>query len=259
MRPRATRAPRVAVPAPRRGNPAPWLATRRCLARAGARAIRWRGRAAPEGPIDALVLGGGSHVHPARYGATPLDGPGAYDPDRDAFELRAIDAALRAGLPILGICRGMQLLHVRFGGKLSQRAFEGRRRPRRTLFARRPVTIREGTKLARVVGPEPLAVNTLHSQAIEGVAAPLRITARDRDGIPQALEHPEAPFLLGVQWHPEYLGRRPRHQALFTALVRAAGSRSMAGQAAPPGTWSLPTPSTRRARARRAPRRRARR
>ncbi|MCD0481309.1 gamma-glutamyl-gamma-aminobutyrate hydrolase family protein [Streptacidiphilus sp. ASG 303] len=189
----------------------------------------------PDGPaaapavaarLDALVVSGGPDVDPALYGARrhPRTGPAV--PERDRWEAALLRAALAAGLPLLGICRGMQLLNVVCGGTLLQHlpeavGHEGHC-PSTGAYARHLVLPVPGTTVAGLL-PEPaVEVPTYHHQAVDRLGAGLRVAARAADGTVEALEGDGPGFVLGVQWHPEQ-GTDVR---LVHALVRAAaGSR----------------------------------
>ncbi|WP_369198197.1 gamma-glutamyl-gamma-aminobutyrate hydrolase family protein [Streptomyces djakartensis] len=169
--------------------------------------------------LDGVVIAGGPDVEPVRYGAErePRTGPPA--PERDAWELALIDAALAAEVPLLGICRGMQLLNVALGGTLVQHidghaeavgVFGG--------HAVRPVP---GSLYAGVV-PEEEFVPTYHHQAVDRLGEGLVPSAYAADGTVEAVELPSAPWVLGVQWHPE-MGDDVR---VMTALVQAAAGRT---------------------------------
>ncbi|MDN3260304.1 gamma-glutamyl-gamma-aminobutyrate hydrolase family protein [Streptomyces sp. CSDS2] len=157
--------------------------------------------AAALAPLDALVVAGGPDVDPARYGAerSPHTGPPA--PERDAWELALIEAALAAGTPLLGVCRGMQLLNVALGGTLVQH-LEGHVE-RVGVFGGHPVKPVPGTLYGGIV-PEELTVPTHHHQAVERLGAGLVPSAYAADGTVEAVELPaDRGWVLGVQWHPE--------------------------------------------------------
>ncbi|MGP3969355.1 gamma-glutamyl-gamma-aminobutyrate hydrolase family protein [Streptomyces sp. 6N223] len=169
--------------------------------------------------LDGLVIAGGPDVDPARYGAArdPRTGPPA--PERDAWELALIGAALARGVPVLGICRGMQLLNVALGGTLRQHVDGHEGAP--GVFAEHEVTPLPGTLVAREL-PEPVAVRTFHHQAVDRLGEGLRAAALAGDGTVEAVELAGAPVLvLGVQWHPE-AGLREHDVRLMRALTRAA-------------------------------------
>ncbi|HEV7864813.1 MAG TPA: gamma-glutamyl-gamma-aminobutyrate hydrolase family protein [Acidimicrobiia bacterium] len=177
--------------------------------------------------LDGLLLTGGGDVDPARYGADPVPEVYGLDPGRDAFEVALIAAAARAGLPVLGICRGSQILNVGLGGTLIQHvpAITGRDHCLRDR-AYEPVhgvIVAPGSLLESVVGGADVAVNSLHHQAVDRLGAGLRAVAWAEDGIVEGVESSGGPGrFLGVQWHPELLAGRPAHERLFTWLVTEA-------------------------------------
>ena len=187
--------------------------------------------------VDGLVLSGGPDVDPVRYGERPHPSVYGLDPAIDDHEAGLLRAALDEAIPVLAVCRGIQLLNVVLGGTLQQDLPEPpdgldhggpvRRRP-----AEHHVTIVEGTRLAEAAGVTEAAVWSIHHQAIDRLAAGLRVTARAPDGTIEAVEpaDPTAPWVVGVQWHPE--GRAdvdPVQQRLFDAFVeQAARARASA-------------------------------
>ncbi|MDD9707420.1 type 1 glutamine amidotransferase [Seohaeicola sp. SP36] len=191
---------------------------------AGGRALRWdSGRDADIDAADGLIVGGGDDISPLLYHGEMV-AEARLDPDRDALERRLVMAAQAAGKPVLGICRGAQMLNVALGGNLHQRAYDhyADSRRYRTILPRKAVSVLPDTGLARIAGTAPMRVNALHSQAVDRLGAGLRIAARDAGGMVQAVERITPPFALGVQWHPEYLIYARRQRALFRALVAAA-------------------------------------
>jgi putative glutamine amidotransferase len=156
-----------------------------------------------------LVLSGGEDVEPSRYGEKPSPALGATLAERDAMEFTALDCALRLDMPILGICRGCQLLNVHFGGSLYQDI--DTERPghllheqlapwsQRTHFA----TVQPDSLLHRAVGTDELKINSFHHQAVKELGREMRVVARAEDGLVEAIEHESRPWVLGVQWHPE--------------------------------------------------------
>jgi putative glutamine amidotransferase len=170
--------------------------------------------------LDGLVLSGGPDLDPARYGAQrePLTD---IQPERDSGEFLLARGALEIDLPVLGVCRGMQLLTVAAGGRLHQHLPElvghERHRPAPGVYGEHDARFEPGSRIAALMGDD-VAVHCYHHQ---GVADPgtLTITGRAQDGTPEAVEDPGRRFVLGVQWHPEVT----RDRRLFGALVRAAG------------------------------------
>jgi putative glutamine amidotransferase len=219
--------PVIGVTGPRRKGGVPWGFSWLALKRAGARAKRLRPPYEPQllNGLAGLVIGGGTHIEPVRYQADHLEDY-LYDLERDELEWRALQDAGVRGLPVLGICRGAQMINVFYGGSLWQdvaRALPGVRLTP-TLRARRDIKLAPDSVVARAMGMHEVRVNSLHSQGIDRLGEGLRIAARDADGIVQAIESidSERPFVVGVQWHPEYLPLSRAHQRLFEVLVSAA-------------------------------------
>lgn len=181
--------------------------------------------------LDGLVLSGGEDVDPAHYGHTPHPDLGAVDPLRDAFELAIYRDAAARRLPVLAICRGIQLVNVALGGTLwqdipSERPeaiphAQGTGRDDRT----HPVEITPGSRLADALGTTRCEVNSFHHQSIRDLAPGLLVTARAPDGEIEGVEAAaEDGWMLAVQWHPEEFhqhGAAPDH-GLFDALIREA-------------------------------------
>ncbi|GAA0607663.1 gamma-glutamyl-gamma-aminobutyrate hydrolase family protein [Streptomyces crystallinus] len=171
--------------------------------------------------LDAVVIAGGPDVEPVRYGAARDVRTGPSAPERDAWETALIEAALESGTPLLGICRGMQLLNVVLGGTLVQH-LDGHTGGH-GVVGRHTVRPVPGTLYAGIE-PEAASVPTYHHQALDRVAAGLVVSALAEDGTPEAVELPGAVWVLGVQWHPE-LGEDTK---VMRALVTAAGARTAA-------------------------------
>lgn len=176
--------------------------------------------------IDALVLAGGGDVDPARSGADPALSTHV-DRDRDAFELAMIKGALQRRMPILGVCRGLQILNVAHGGSLRSLKSEpglieahGFALDRLTTHS---VVVEADSRLAAFVGPGERTVNSYHAQAIDRLADPLHAAAIAPDGVIEAVEAPDHPFVIGVQWHPEILSISDADAlAIFDALISEA-------------------------------------
>lgn len=182
--------------------------------------------------LDGLLLTGSpSNVHPSEYGHEPLDDEILHDPERDATTLPLIREAVQRDLPILAICRGIQELNVALGGTLHQRlhAMPNRisHRPRKDspdgpYGSAHSVALTPGGLLAVLAGREEIMVNSLHSQGIDQPAPGLRIEAVAPDGQIEGVTLPQARFVVGVQWHPEYkVLENPVSTALFAAFGRA--------------------------------------
>jgi len=156
-----------------------------------------------------LVLTGGEDIDPSCYGEDPIPELGTVNPARDFAELRAIDAACEFELPILGICRGHQLLNVYFGGTLCQDimvAMESASSHLQTTpwgSHHHEIEIEAGSRLANAVGTQRLEINSYHHQAVRRIADPLTATARADDGLVEAIEARFDRWIVGVQWHPE--------------------------------------------------------
>ena len=186
--------------------------------------------------IDGLILTGGADIDPSRFGETSVH-PETYDiiPDRDEAEIRLATGALERDMPILGICRGIQVLNVAMGGTLYQDVPDqfsveiGHRQQKNDIPADAPshsVTVTPGSLLERTYGEGPIDVNSFHHQAVKDPAPGLVVTGRSDDGLIEGVESPDNGFVLGVQWHPELMfARHDRHLSPFTAVVAAARSR----------------------------------
>lgn len=170
-----------------------------------------------------VVVTGGHDIDPVLYAAEPEVEP-RHDKARDALEMRVIENALERRLPILGICRGAQLLNVCRGGTLFQelRSRRNRTSNRWTVLPLKTLQVEPDTLLAALMGTGRFRINSLHNQAIDRSGNNLKVSGRDLDGIVQAIEDPDYGFLLGVQWHPEFLVFMRRQRNLFRALVAHA-------------------------------------
>ena len=186
--------------------------------------------------LDGLVLAGGTDISPARYGQTPAPETDAPDEQRDEVETRLLREALAQDVPVLAICRGMQLFNVVRGGTLIQHLPSGGphqlKQPDGTAHT---VRITPGTRLAAIVGETEYGVNSRHHQAVDQLGDGLIVSAIAPDGVIEAIEKPDAAFAVAVQWHPEdRVIASPADRRLFEAfvayaLVRAA-SRLIATQ-----------------------------
>lgn len=198
--------------------------------------------------VDGLVLAGGADVAPGSYGEAPLRPEWSGDPVRDAYERRLVEAARARGLPILGVCRGIQLLNVALGGRLYQDIVTQREH---ALVHRdwheydalgHELRLEPGSWVSRVYGgATSLQVNSVHHQGLRALAQPLRATAWAPDGVIEAVEMADpGEWIMGVQWHPEWLegqaaaasdartaaGGRASGDPLFAAFVAECRARA---------------------------------
>ncbi|MFZ5591514.1 MAG: gamma-glutamyl-gamma-aminobutyrate hydrolase family protein [Bacillota bacterium] len=184
--------------------------------------------------LDGIILAGGVDVDPVHWGEEPQAGCGEIVPAADTFELALARCSLQWGKPLLGICRGMQILNVAAGGSLYQDINtqltgvlkHSQQAPRS--YATHRIFLAEGTLLGRLLGCRELRVNSFHHQAVRRLAEGFQVTARAADGVIEALEHPALPFVIGVQFHPEAMWQEsPLFLELFTGLVRASRGESV--------------------------------
>jgi putative glutamine amidotransferase len=222
------RRPLIAVTGPRRGGLAPRYLVALGVRLAGGRPLHLdpERNERPE-PVEGVVITGGHDIEPVLYASAP-EVETKYDTERDAFESFVIDEALEQGLPLLGICRGAQLLNVRLGGSLYQelRSQRVRTSNRWTILPLKTLLVESGCLLHRLLETRRVRINSLHDQGIDELGRGLRVCGRDLDGIVQAVEATDRKFVLGVQWHPEFLLFSRRQRRLFRALVAAAGRRA---------------------------------
>ena len=176
---------------------------------------------------DGLLLSGGQDVDPYRFGQVPHPDLGAVDPERDAFEIALYRAARAAGKPVLGICRGIQLINVAEGGSLHQHlpALDRGVQHSQADKGGRPhhrVTLAAGSRLATAFGAATTFVNTYHHQGLDRLGVGLRAVAHAEDGLVEAVEATSGAWLLGVQWHPEMsYAAYPDQRVPFRAFLDA--------------------------------------
>jgi len=176
---------------------------------------------------DALLLTGGVDVDPAAFGAYPEPGLGSVDERRDAFEIALYRAFRALRKPVLGVCRGLQVINVAEGGTLHQhipalpQAWQHEQRDLRGTPLH-PVKLEPGSRLASAFGTTSVRTNSYHHQAIDTVGAGLRAVAHAGDGLAEAVEERSGSWVLAVQWHPEMSYREhPEHLAPFNLLLDA--------------------------------------
>jgi len=170
----------------------------------------------PDRAIDSLdgmglVLSGGSDVDPASYGAKAEPLTETPDPERDAMEKKLLREAMELDLPVLGICRGMQMFNIGHPGGTLIQHIEGHKTPQTP----HEITVETGTTLASIFGVGKRSVNSRHHQSVDRLGEGLIVSARAADGTIEAIEQPGRKFAVAVQWHPEDL---PQDRALFEAF-----------------------------------------
>lgn len=180
--------------------------------------------------FDGFLFSGGGDIDPCYFGEDVIPECGSISPERDAAELALAKLLLAEKKPVLGICRGEQVLNVALGGSLyqdinSQQSGTLAHRQKQPFgYPSHKVSVKRGTLLYSILRQDEIPVNSMHHQAVFRKADPLIISATAPDGIPEAIELPGHPFWLGVQWHPERLWQEhAQHTALFQAFVRACG------------------------------------
>ena len=176
--------------------------------------------------LDGLILTGGGDISPYFLGEDPLRGIGECQPERDSGELLLSKAALERDLPLLGICRGIQVLAVAAGGKIYQdipsqhqgAMLHSQTAPRQ--FPWHEVELKDSL-LARILGEKRIAVNSLHHQAVSVIPQGFRLNALAPDGVIEGIEKSGAKFCVGVQWHPESMSGTGHSRMLFKGLINA--------------------------------------
>jgi putative glutamine amidotransferase len=181
--------------------------------------------------LDAVCLSGGPDLHPSAYGAEAHSQLGPTEPELDLFELALARRAVRSGMPVLGICRGAQVLNVALGGTLHQHLPElssdvEHRQKAAGRQTTHDVKLAPDSRLAKLMGRTELGVNSFHHQAPATLGSGLRVVGKADDGIVEAMENDAKGFVFGVQWHAECLVEMPEHFALFEGLVQAGAEHS---------------------------------
>ena len=184
--------------------------------------------------LDGVFLTGGVDVDPSQYGELKHPLCGTTDPDRDAIELQLLEHAMATKMPVLAVCRGIQILNVAMGGTLYQDVsaqvpatfkhdyFPTSHSPNRAYLAH-DIAVNAKTRLGQILGERVVPVNSMHHQAIKTLGHGLTPNAIAADGIIEGVEGTNGQFLIGVQWHPEELTTsQPGMRRLFTSFVEAA-------------------------------------
>lgn len=242
--------PVIVVTGPDKGGLMAWLFTSFSIRLAGGEPVRITPQQITgHCRFDGLVVGGGSDIHPQNRKVAPVADSsrplylkfkeallypmelfsrfttGEYDKERDEMEKYLIKKALQNDKPILGICRGHQLLNAFLGGTLFTSTLpllDGKPRIR-SLFPRKKVIyVKNDSLIAKIAGNDPIKVNAIHSQAVAQPAKELEVTAREKSGVNQVIESRKNDKVLGVQWHPEYLVYMPEQRKIFSWLVQEA-------------------------------------
>ncbi len=224
----ATTRPKIGVTVARKGGWWMWQCNRLSIFIAGGKAVRLRPQNKPTlKGLDGLLIGGGDDISTALYdhGIQPAV---RVDEERDTIEQTLATEALSKGMPVMGVCRGAQMLNIVCGGTLHQDIYQVYvNAPKlRTILPRKDVTAQKDSRLARLLGRESLKVNALHHQSIDRVGEGLKATVFDKHGMIQGIEGgttegADNAFKIGVQWHPEFLFFKKIQRNLFKAFVKA--------------------------------------
>ena len=223
-----TNSPTIGVTFSSRATPELRLAYAGALEAHGAKVVEIEAGAGepPITDLDGLLLSGGGDIDPVLFGEARHPKTGNVDAARDELELRLTREAAAAGLPVLGICRGVQVLGVAFGGNLVQDIPDLVPNARQHSESTHQVRVLADGLLGRILGSERLEVNSFHHQANAITGGELRAGAWADDNVIEAIEAPGPGFVLGVQWHPERMVADPVQGKLFAAFVAAAAGRS---------------------------------
>ena len=226
--PKTDRRPVIGITKPEKGDFFAFQAMRFAVWLAGGRPVAIT-TSAPRDPqsIDGLLFGGGSDVYPERYQGKPKQNV-RYDLARDEMEASWARAALEHDIPMLGVCRGMQMMNVFAGGTLfpDLSAFE-KTYPTsflKRIFYRKPIEIRTSSKLYAMVERERLCVNSIHTQAIDDLGQHFSAAALEPNGLIQSIEHSRHRFAVGIQFHPEFLLYRRFARDIFRSFINASDS-----------------------------------
>jgi putative glutamine amidotransferase len=224
--------PLIGVTGSRRGSLSAWYFHKFAIWRAGGRAVRLTPRRLPALDevaikLDGLIVGGGDDIGPGLYGGI-IEPEVRLDPERDELELRLLDLFAPTGRPVLGVCRGAQMINAHLGGTLVTDIYDHFDDvPRlRTPLPAKHVTFEPDSRLRAILGRKVCKVNSLHHQAVGDIGRGVRVVGRDRWGVVQAIEGVGDRFLIGVQWHPEFLIFTPAQQRLYRSLISASSAET---------------------------------
>jgi putative glutamine amidotransferase len=256
--------PKIGVTGPVKGGTPAWWFTAFAVWLQGGWPVRIHPGKKPENTVlDGLILGGGADINPKRYGELIEENAAAQpkpkgvrawfirgisvvlypilflirnifsakssrtDTARDELEFALLEEACSRGIPVLGICRGAQLINVKFGGTLHQdiSGFYSEVPKVQTVWPRKSVEIAEKSKLYAAMHARTAPVNALHNQAVDTLGEHIVVSAREKSGIIQGIEHRDFSYLLGVQWHPEYMPQVLVQRKIFRELVKEAKNR----------------------------------
>jgi len=256
------RKPIIGVTGPARGGTAAWVFTKLAVWRNGGRAVRLTPETWHKSiQFDGLILGGGADISPERYGQKRRAGDAknrfqsprnwgiirrtlsiflypvlflvrkffsvresSINPERDEMEFTLLEQALKENKPVLGICRGSQLINIKMGGNLHQdlTGFYGEIPKIHSVRPRKKIHVDKSSRLHEMVRNTELWVNALHFQAVDEPGEKMKVVAREESGVIQAVESRELPFIIGVQWHPEYMPQVKAQNRIFQELVRVS-------------------------------------